>query len=260
MAVRISDLDALGGIRDTDLFEVESNDYKSYKVTGQTLTNYFVGANNAGYKGTWPQDKSLYDARNTDDGIWWYGGTPPLSGMGTSAMVEIFTHTKPTAEIGNEGYTLMIRYTTALGQAFVTSLAIDRYGTRSNDPIWYPMTNQNGCKIFSGVATDAHVSFREALGVDTTPFTMTPTIFLTPISNSGLEVCMIQLSSYDTSGFYVNRFVSKTQENYVNTVTHTTKEGSGETQTTTEESTTHSTVGKWEVGSFPYVWVAIQNG
>lgn len=266
MALRIRDLDALSSISKSDIFEIEKHDDgKSYKVSGEALTSFFTNVNNGGYRGIWPNSRSLDDATWADTGVWYYGGENPIVGgiLPAQGIIEIICHSKPdetqsSLEIPTEGYTIIQKYMN--GVYFMVRMIKKTNdgegGTRTTAGAWKSTVNKNDCIIWAGESNEDVVNFRTALSLDEDPFTSAPTVILTPRTTNGY-VNIINLTDVNTTGFTVQRFQSATSDFKVVETIQTTESG----QETTTKTDTIQTIGQWSTSNvgFSYRWVAIQN-
>lgn len=262
MALRISDLDTRTSLSKNDWFEVEGySDRASGKVSGAQIAALCKTQNNGGFYGR--TTKSLDEFTYADTGVYWWEGTPALSGMPSTGILEIISSAAVDDTLSaNETPTFIQRLTNGAN-------VYTRMVSGSVTSPWGILKNVNGNKILSGVSADGSVNFNTIANTTASNpfFNQTPVLTITPFnSNPNSVVCIANIQSIDQNGFSVARFQSSTQAVIEDVEENTTVEeyesqGSvpKHTKTTTTKST-QPTRGAWEAGDFPYYWIATVDG
>ena len=195
MAVRISDLDAIGvgQIAKGDMLEIERlADRKSYRASAQAIGEFCKSLNNGGFKGS--TTKSLDEFTYADAGVYWWSGTAPLVGIASSGVLEILSATPPD-ETPTE--------TPSIVERLISGKNVwQRMGYANNWSSWAALTNQNGNSIFCGKenADVTSVTFPAT-------FSQAPAVICTPVTgndNSGFYV--INVENITRTGFTVRKY------------------------------------------------------
>ena len=249
MAVRISDLEAMavGAITKNDVFEIEqSTQRKSYKVSAQAIAEFCKTVNNGGYKGE--STKSLDEFDHKDAGVYWWHGTPPLSGMAAQGVLEIISATPPD-ETPTEAPMIIERFTN--GNDIWT-----RCGCADNWSIWSVLANKNGCVIDCGNSADMsegvvkfHMTFSQAPVVTATP----------KVSGTANNIYLINVTNVTRTGFSVLRYALRKTESKQVTTTHYTDNPQTQ-QEEIEWQTVETIASAWDDGEFDFDWIALTPG
>lgn len=242
MGVRITQMDPLQGSLDKhDLFEMArpngTTGGTTYSVTAEQVADYYKRKNNGAYLGT--SDKAMDDFTYSDAGVYYWAGTPPLSGMPSAGLLEIMTYVPPE-DVSGEAPFIIQRFS-AGGESFIRS----KLGAMWSS--WGVLANKNGNVIFSGTATETQVTFPIA-------FEKPPVVTVTPVNSGGTAVYVINLQTVTNTGFSVWRFSSDLTA--VVTEVEETQDGNKTTERT------ETTRGAWanENVSFPFHWIATVDG
>lgn len=270
MAMRISDLDTRANFTKNDWFEVEGyNDRTSGKVSGAQIANLCKSLNNGGFYGR--ETKSLDEFTYADAGVYYWEGTPAISGMPAAGILEIICSAAVDDTLSaNETPTFIQRLTNG-DEVFTRTVS---GASRSS---WGVLKNKNGNTILSGISSDGSVNFNEITGRSSSNpfFSQAPVVTVTPINNDVSNyVYIANVQTINTSSFSVARFKSAIQEVVQNTTestietTETKENGSNNsdpvskvvTNHTDHTVTTQTTRGAWETADFAYYWVATVDG
>lgn len=262
MALRLSDLETRPTLTKEDWFEVEGyQDHASGKVSGAQIANLCKNLSNGGFYGV--VSKSLDEFTYADAGVYFWEGTPPISGMPTMGILEIICSRGVEASDQNSETPTFIQRLTNGAEVYTRTIS----GSSMSE--WGVLRNKNGNKILSGVSSDANVNFNSLTGRSASNpfFNQTPVVTITPYNaNPSNYVYIANLQSIDQNGFSVARFQSAMQAVMEETTDHdestVTDDSEAHTKTTVSNKTVTTTVtrGAWEAGSFPYYWTATVDG
>ena len=249
MGVRITQMDPLQGALDKhDLFEIARPNGNSggatYSVTAEQISDFYKLKNNGSFRGY--TTKSLDDFSYADNGTWYWQGTPALSGMPSVGILEIIGFEAPSDVATSGGNTEIYERLTSGADCFIRTYMGGMWSS------WGILSNKNGNIIFSGVSSDAHVTFP-------VPFAVAPVVTVTPATNATPNdyLHVINLGTVNSNGFDVVRYKCSLGQ-YVEAETINTTEQSG--TTTTKTYNRQVTGYQWEAGDFSYYWIATLDG
>lgn len=211
-------------------------------ATIQQIQNFCKKANNGSFMGITNEDLNSFSS--DDAGVYYWEGTPPLTGMPSAGMLEVVTYfSDDSAETPTVA---VFERLTANDQCFIRSQIA---GMWSN---WGVLSNKNGNIIFSGVANGSEVVFP-------VPFDVAPVVVVTPCGNQTPNdtLHVINIGSVNTNKFTVARYTCSLGQ-YVETETINTTEQSG--TTTTKTYNRQVTGYAWSAGDFSYYWIATLDG
>lgn len=244
MGIKISQMDLVSALDKFDRFVISrgsGNVNANFAVTAQQVGAYVKTLNNGSFYGS--TDKGLDEFTYADTGVYYWQGTPYLTGMPSAAMLEVISYVAPDEASGEEP-TIFERLT-AGKECFIRSKMGGMWSS------WGVLTNKNGNVIFSGTASSDEVVFP-------IPFEVAPVVTVTPINGDPNNyVNVINLTQVNTNKFNVARYQCSLG-NYVETETVQTTEQNG--TTTTKTNTRQLTGYQWSVGTFGYYWVAMLDG
>ena len=244
MGIKISQMDRASALTKDDLFVISrgsGNVNANYAVSGQQVGAYVKTLNNGSFYGS--TEKSLDEFTFADSGVYYWQGTPYLTGMPSAAMLEVMSYVAPDEASGEEP--AIFERLTAGGECFVRSKLGGMWSS------WGVLSNKNGNIIFSGVSNASEVVFP-------VPFSVAPVVTLTPVNGTPNDtVNVINIATVDTNKFTVARYQCALGE-YEEQETIQTTEQSG---TTTNKTYTRVLSGyQWSAGSFSYYWTATLDG